>query len=123
MHFAHLANALLKDEESARDNHALACNFAENLPISNAKPGCSPPGSPHSRACRHRVNVAQNSDTYLSYVPTSGNSTGNESVPIQLVQCRFHGLAISNAKILIHFFQTKHTEAIFFKQHPETVTT
>ena len=28
MHFAHLANTLLKDEESARDNHVLACNFA-----------------------------------------------------------------------------------------------
>jgi len=25
MHFAHLANTLLKDEESARDNHVLAC--------------------------------------------------------------------------------------------------
>jgi len=33
MHLAPLANTLLKDEESARDNHALACNFAENLPI------------------------------------------------------------------------------------------
>jgi len=26
MHFAHLANTLLKDEESARDCHVLACN-------------------------------------------------------------------------------------------------
>jgi len=25
MHFARLANTLLKDEESARDNHVLAC--------------------------------------------------------------------------------------------------
>jgi len=33
MHFAHLANALLKDEESARDNHVLVCNFAKYLPI------------------------------------------------------------------------------------------
>jgi len=33
MHFAHLANTLLKDEESARDNHVLACNFAKYLPI------------------------------------------------------------------------------------------
>ena len=30
---------------------------------------------------------------------------GNESVPIQLAQCRFPGLAISNANMLIHFFQ------------------
>ena len=27
MHFARLANTLLKDEESARDNHVLACKF------------------------------------------------------------------------------------------------
>jgi len=33
MHFAHLANTLIKDEESARDNPVLACNFAKYLPI------------------------------------------------------------------------------------------
>jgi len=33
MHFAHLANTLLKEEESARDNHVLACNFARYSPI------------------------------------------------------------------------------------------
>jgi len=27
VHFARLANTLLKDEESARNNHVLACNF------------------------------------------------------------------------------------------------
>jgi len=31
--FVHLANTLLKDKESARDNHVLACNFAKYLPI------------------------------------------------------------------------------------------
>ena len=31
MHFASLANRLLNDEESARDNHVLACNFAKYL--------------------------------------------------------------------------------------------
>ena len=36
MHFARLANTLLKDEESARDNHVLACNFATKYsPILN----------------------------------------------------------------------------------------
>ena len=30
----------------------------------------------------------------------------NESVPIQLTQCRFPGLAISHAKILIYFFKS-----------------
>ena len=29
MHLAHLANTLLKDEESARDNHVFVCNFAK----------------------------------------------------------------------------------------------
>ena len=33
MHFARLANTLLKDEESARDDHVLACNFAIYLTI------------------------------------------------------------------------------------------
>jgi len=32
MHFARLANTLLKDEESARDTHALACSFAKYSP-------------------------------------------------------------------------------------------
>ena len=35
MHLAHLANSLLKDEESARDNDVLACNFAKYSPIIN----------------------------------------------------------------------------------------
>jgi len=35
MHFARLANTLLKDEESARDNHVLAGNFAKYSPILN----------------------------------------------------------------------------------------
>jgi len=34
MHFARLANTLLKDEESARDNYVFACNFAKYSPIS-----------------------------------------------------------------------------------------
>ena len=29
MHFERLANTLLKDKESARDNHVFACNFAK----------------------------------------------------------------------------------------------
>jgi len=33
VHFARLANTLLKDEETARDNHVLACNFAKYLPF------------------------------------------------------------------------------------------
>jgi len=33
MHFVRLANELLKDEESAWDNHVLACNFAKYSPV------------------------------------------------------------------------------------------
>jgi len=33
VHFARLANTLLKDEESARDNHVLASNFTKYSPI------------------------------------------------------------------------------------------
>jgi len=33
MHFARLVNTLLTDEESARDNHVLACNFTNYSPI------------------------------------------------------------------------------------------
>jgi len=36
---------------------------------------------------------------------TSRGVIGNESVPIQLAQCRFPRLAISNAEISIYFFQ------------------
>jgi len=34
MHFARLANKLLKDEESAQDNHIIASNFAKYSPTS-----------------------------------------------------------------------------------------
>jgi len=33
LHFVRLATTLLKDEESARDNHVLAGNFAKYSPI------------------------------------------------------------------------------------------
>jgi len=33
MHFARLANTLLKDEESSPDNHDFACNFSKYLPV------------------------------------------------------------------------------------------
>ena len=33
VHFARLDNTLLKDEESAPDNHVLACNFGKYSPI------------------------------------------------------------------------------------------
>jgi len=45
---------------------------------------------------------------------------GNESVPIQLTQCRFPGQAISNVKILMHF-SNKIYGSNFIKQHSETV--
>ena len=42
--------------------------------------------------------------------------TGDESVPIQLAQCWFPGLAISNAKIEIYFSNKIH-RSNFIKQH------
>ena len=50
---------------------------------------------------------------------------GNDSVPIQLAQCRFSGLAASSAKILIYIyiyiFSNKICGRNFIKQHTETV--
>jgi len=45
---------------------------------------------------------------------------GNEIAPIQLAQCRFLGLAIFNAKIII-YFSNKIYGSNFIKQHSETV--
>jgi len=46
--------------------------------------------------------------------------TGNERAPIQLAQCRFPRLAISNAEMLIRF-SNKTPGSNFIKQHLETV--
>jgi len=45
---------------------------------------------------------------------------GNESVPIQLAQCWFPGLAISNAKMLINFSNITYGSN-FIIQHSKTV--
>jgi len=45
---------------------------------------------------------------------------GNGSVPIQIAQCWFPGLAISNAKIKI-YFSSKLFGSNFIKKHSETV--
>ena len=45
---------------------------------------------------------------------------GNESVPIQLAQCWFPGLAVCNAKISI-YFSNKINGNNFIQQHLETV--
>jgi len=46
--------------------------------------------------------------------------TGNESVLIQLAQCRFPRLAISNSEILV-YCSNKMYRSNFIKQHSETV--
>jgi len=48
------------------------------------------------------------------------SATRNGSVPIQLAQCRFPGLAISNAKMLI-YFSNKIYGSSFIKHESETV--
>jgi len=58
----------------------------------------------------------------LNKSPIETLPVGSESVPIQLAQCRFRGLAISSAKILIYtFFSNKIYGSNFIKQHSETV--
>ena len=44
----------------------------------------------------------------LNKSPIETLPVGNESVPIQLAQCRFRGLAISDAKMSIHFSNKIH---------------
>jgi len=58
----------------------------------------------------------------LVILPPVGGVCGlwNESVPILLSQCWFSGLAISTAKLVIHFSNKIHGSN-FIKQHPETV--
>ena len=46
---------------------------------------------------------------------------GNESVPIQLAQCWFPGLAISIAKIERYFFSNKIRGINFIDQHSGSV--
>jgi len=58
--------------------------------------------------------------TYLLRQADIRSSTGNERAPIQLAQCWFLGLVISNAKILI-YFSNKIYGSNFINQHSETV--
>jgi len=72
--------------------------------------------------------TARSAATYLPTYPvfTDNNALsfheliGNESVPIQLAQCWFPGLAISSAKISI-YFSNKIYGSNFIKQYSETV--
>jgi len=48
-------------------------------------------------------------------------SVGDESVPMQLAQCWFPGLAISDAEISTYFSNKIHGSN-FISQHSETVT-
>ena len=57
---------------------------------------------------------------YLSVIGCYDPHVGNECAPIQLAQCRFPGLAISNAKILIYFSNKIYGNNLI-KQHSESV--
>ena len=50
----------------------------------------------------------------------TGRMFHNESAPIQLAQCRFPGLAVSDAKIQ-HIFQINIRRSNFIEQHSENV--
>jgi len=77
--------------------------------------------TPQPGAAQHRARVgcarARNIAWTLHH---SRTEIGNESAPIQLAQCRFPGLAISNAKIFI-YFSKKIYGSNFIEQHSETV--
>jgi len=66
----------------------------------------------------HRIIKSRWQLTCRSYTQTTKRPIWNESVPIQLAQCRFPGLAIFNAKI---YFSNKIYGNNFIKQHSETV--
>jgi len=55
----------------------------------------------------------------ITTITTIFISIWNESVPIQLAQCGFSGLAISSGKILM-YFRKKIYGSNFTKQHSET---
>ena len=57
-------------------------------------------------------------DLWRHAVSHGHGGTGNESVPIQLAQCWFPGLAISNADL---YFSHEVYGSSFIKQHSETV--
>jgi len=62
VHFVRLATTLLKDEESARDNHVLAGNFAKYSPIHAQKyPAERSVGSEETNVRRTRTIVALSS--------------------------------------------------------------
>jgi len=79
-----------------------------------------------ARAARRQTNMA----TCLFFLNAAerkavaqaeaGVHVGSESVPKQLAQCWFPGLAISNSKYK-YISQIKYTKAISSKQHSETV--
>jgi len=72
---------------------------------------CQEPGSAPNPTLGNRVWA-----TFITF------GRRNESAPIQLAQCRFSGLAISNAKVLINIFRYPRVHGRnFFKQHSETV--
>ena len=59
--------------------------------------------------CSHSKKMRRKADT-----------ENDDSVPLQLAQCWFHGLAISKAKIVI-CFSNKIYGSNFIKQHSENV--
>jgi len=78
MHFARLANTLLKDEESAQDNHVLACNTdrLSNKPFfiwllttaSHVQYAATLPCNLSLMTCFADINVSQCAVRFLIYI-------------------------------------------------------
>jgi len=74
-------------------------------PRHHAEDGCGLPGGRNDGCHLHHFNMLTTGKLYSNRVAQFTLRA------IQLAQYRFHGIAISNAKILI-YFQMKYTEAI-----------
>jgi len=93
--------ALLRDASNDCRRTDWSCNECMDCIYSSVRAGTT--------ALRHRFQLS--------------DVIANESLPIQLAQCWFPALAISNAKNIIIYLSSKLYESNFikFKQHPETV--
>ena len=79
-------------------------NHASTPPLSFYRPDALPAAQPNSVKALKAPNGKQNNhectNVVLNNIATHlADYTGNDTVPIQLAQCRFPGLAISNVKI------------------------
>jgi len=90
-----------------------------DLNIPNAKPrNCFFSGRPSAEVCQSygapcHISFEDKMRVSIMRAMRPKKTIGNESAPIQLAQYPFPGLAISNAKTLIYFFQIKYAKQFY----------